>query len=407
MGEANIPPSDPRAVREGKEKIRKVEETTLYPRISLYELLTKWKSEDEPRKRSEGDSKNEARRHFLDSFAYLCDVEKGGKTVTAAALRSLPNSDETNLLLAANEGIRDEVLRYAKNILSQLKSMPEEDIVQTLRKKLKILYDTQKPLPTEKYIDICFEMRREELQGIRGRSTEPNDDFCNLSHYIWRIGATREKANRVVKAMDEDRSLRHISSEIETIKAPVVKEMVLDSRYMNPHEILHDIYNDSKYKEASQAEKAFLRLYQLDPAGERPIYTEMVSAKRSRVVTRVHAELQVADVFSRRQHYKFVADDKYIGCSKPACYFCYEWFSTHKHGYVRPATHGKIILGCRGPDHELNETGAEVILNMYKGISRQIGQHIFEFLCQKLPERSGQYMSTEAETRATSHVSLG
>lgn len=128
MGEANIPPSDPRAVREGKEKIRKVEETTLYPRISLYELLTKWKSEDEPRKRSEGDSKNEARRHFLDSFAYLCDVEKGGKTVTAAALRSLPNSDETNLLLAANEGIRDEVLRYAKNILSQLKSMPEEDI---------------------------------------------------------------------------------------------------------------------------------------------------------------------------------------------------------------------------------------------------------------------------------------
>jgi hypothetical protein len=35
--------------------------------------------------------------------------------------------------------------------------------------------------------------------------------------------------------------------------------------------------------------------------------------------TGVHAELLLVDLFQEHQ-YDFVADDRYIGCSKPACH---------------------------------------------------------------------------------------
>jgi hypothetical protein len=90
----------------------------MYPRLALLEGLAG--SRDDHKRR--GSSRNdtiEARRGFLDAFACLCDVEKGGATVTAAALRKLPR--RTTLWLAANEGIRPEVKVHADSILQTLK----------------------------------------------------------------------------------------------------------------------------------------------------------------------------------------------------------------------------------------------------------------------------------------------
>ena len=59
----------------------------MYPKLALLEALAGFKDSYKRRGRSD-DVICEARRDFLDSFAYLCDVEKGGATVTAAALQS-------------------------------------------------------------------------------------------------------------------------------------------------------------------------------------------------------------------------------------------------------------------------------------------------------------------------------
>ena len=89
----------------------------LYPRLALLEALQGFK-DGHKRREGPGDEICEARRDFLDSFAYLCDVEKGGATVTAAGLQKLPLS---NLLwLAANEGIRKDIELYAENIRQKL-----------------------------------------------------------------------------------------------------------------------------------------------------------------------------------------------------------------------------------------------------------------------------------------------
>jgi hypothetical protein len=89
----------------------------------LFHALAKFKDRQKSRHEST-DTICEARRNFLDSFAYLCDVEKGGKTVTATALQSLVESDF--LWLAANERIRDDILGYAMAILQISKSVSLE-----------------------------------------------------------------------------------------------------------------------------------------------------------------------------------------------------------------------------------------------------------------------------------------
>jgi OTT_1508-like deaminase len=64
---------------------------------------------------------------------------------------------------------------------------------------------------------------------------------------------------------------------------------------------------------------------------------------------RVHAELSLLEFFyaTKRQ---FVDDDRFIGCSKPACYCCYHYISLHPGGFVRPSSHGIRYINWRPPD---------------------------------------------------------
>jgi hypothetical protein len=104
---------------------------------------------------------------------------------------------------------------------------------------------------------------------------------------------------------------------------------------------------------------------------------------------------------------KFVEDDRYIGCSKSACYFCHSWLSNHRHRYVPPATHHKIISGCRGPDSNINEAGATFLKEMYSKMCGGLGQDILEYLLNS--QHGGvqvrhHYMSTEGSSRAPSQI---
>lgn len=129
-------------------------------------------------------------------------------------------------------------------------------------------------------------------------------------------------------------------------------------------------------------------------------------ASEKSITTRVHAELQIADQFSRYRTMEFVDGDKYIGCSKPACYFCYNWLDNHKHRYVHPSAHFKIIPGCRGPDTGINHSGAAVLKEMYAKVAARLDQDIFECLLEipgvRSPKR--QFQSTEGSRYAPSRV---
>ena len=64
---------------------------------------------------------------------------------------------------------------------------------------------------------------------------------------------------------------------------------------------------------------------------------------------RVHAELILLEYFHKNR-LEFVDNDRFIACSKPACYCCYHYISVHPGGFVRPASHGVRHLNWRAPD---------------------------------------------------------
>lgn len=254
-------------------------------------------------------------------------------------------------------------------------------------------------------VDHCYALRGEQVDKIKEKSKDPEDDFSKLAHYIGRLSATRSSANAIVRLMLKVPALRRISG-IRTINAPNRREVTIDREYMSPYEILWAICKDSTSQNPMQIESALHAMVDLDFPMNGEIRKGLASRKS--IVTRVHAELQVADRFSRDQYMEFVDGDRYVGCSKPACYFCYSWLSSHRHQYTLPATHHKIIPGCRGPDSSINEAGAVILKEMYGKICIGLDQDILNFLLNS--EHGGtqhrrQYMSTEGSSRAPSRIS--
>jgi hypothetical protein len=201
-------------------------------------------------------------------------------------------------------------------------------------------------------------------------------------------------------------ALRQISN-IRTIEAPELRGVTIDQEYMSPYEIVREICKDSISQNPMHNLSALHAIAELDYLNDE-IRAHL--ALRRNIVTMVHAELQIADAFSRHRYMEFVDDDKFVGCSKPACYFCYNWLSNHRHKYTLPATHNTIIPGCRGPDGSINEAGAALVKEMYTKICKGLDQDILEFLLSSEhggAHLRGQYMSTEGSSRAPSRISTG
>lgn len=68
------------------------EAKNMYPKLALLEALASF-TDHYKKRESSGDIVCETRRDTLDAFAYLCDVEKAGPTVTATALQKLVYSN--------------------------------------------------------------------------------------------------------------------------------------------------------------------------------------------------------------------------------------------------------------------------------------------------------------------------
>jgi hypothetical protein len=84
--------------------------------------------------------------------------------------------------------------------------------------------------------------------------------------------------------------------------------------------------------------------------------------------TIVHAELLLIDHFERNSCNFLGQGEKYIGCSKPACYLCHMYITQHPSRYTIPASHSKVYVGWRPPDVYVRESGASGLLQIQERI---------------------------------------
>jgi len=103
---------------------------SFYSKLLLYSMLEPYKGYHVERQHSQDAvhdtrSLSEMRRDFLDKISYLCDTEKGGATVTAAALQHLPLGNI--LWLTANEDVKADTKDFINRIVRKIVAVNESN----------------------------------------------------------------------------------------------------------------------------------------------------------------------------------------------------------------------------------------------------------------------------------------
>ncbi|KAI9047071.1 hypothetical protein LZ554_009145 [Drepanopeziza brunnea f. sp. 'monogermtubi'] len=339
-------------------------------------------------------SSQKLRRAFLRSLAYLCDYEKGGDRTTAVALQATPQetvfwiaSNKSSSSAASDSGI-DRVRLFLEDTLRNLTAIRIEfvrrveddvfekavrfsgkrisDYVKFLRQQLGPILKSMEISQDEAdagfqtwlgeletaaaqpiaICKMCYETRHSaEYRSLQYRASPGSHHaaYCaRLRHAIGRLNHTMKAVKVVVSAglqfphWFDSFSVKRTSSSHSSASPlsgkpaslmGIVGRMTSDVREMALYrEALRDM--DRRFKLSDDFQN------QCRSATWKP---------------RVHAELLLVDLFWRRG-FEFVDGDRYIGCSKPACYCCYHYIQNHPGRFVVPACHNNNWLNWRAPD---------------------------------------------------------
>ncbi|KAF5660416.1 hypothetical protein FHETE_8958 [Fusarium heterosporum] len=336
------------------------------------------------------------RRRFLNGLSLMCDNRKGGDSTTSMALEARDEGD-TILWIAANLTPKDSVIVFLEEVLDDLRNEPKETeadrktlsdelarkcirfAAPRLKKESALL--SRAASYCEKHLKTyATTLEAAEMNALLGwlpqfsaAQTDPltlcqtaynarhdpqMKTLLTLSHEL--SVAPRETAGNF-------RTVRHFVGRLaERIRVPM--NLVHDSLQLGP---LLDSCTTRRVEAPAVAVvppadglrnlKSILRrmlpngdprlegmqqyLYQLDG----PMQLELAIKSmydEDQGKTCVHAEIQMLEEFHRNNR-RFVDQDRYIACSKPACLCCRFYFRYHPGRFVEPASHQKTYLNWR------------------------------------------------------------
>ncbi|KAM7215385.1 hypothetical protein V8F06_009246 [Rhypophila decipiens] len=217
----------------------------------------------------------------------------------------------------------------------------------------------------------------------RRKLPESNPDFSRdlkeFAHLVARIGAFKYAVMKVAAGIKELSYMTDQRCLIKFNRLPkgqhheAIKPMEIDlstafgwnSGYPDgepdPLNIVHKI---SKWIPGDSGDLAKGYFLEEQRRGEQGGYTfsfrgeikNWITKKRDRagvLVTRYHAELQIANYFNA-MGLRFQDKDRYIGCSKPACWFCAQYLQIvpdlrGDEPFVPPPQHNEVLPGVRFP----------------------------------------------------------
>ncbi|KAI1128225.1 hypothetical protein F5Y10DRAFT_241136 [Nemania abortiva] len=320
---------------------------------------------------------------FLDNLAYLCDHDKGGMTTSAIGLENAP--ERFNFWIASNDPKKSAksalFLTFILQDVRKIANSPATDKVSLQGKlirrctefaKLRIKKEA-KFLAKEitKCIRFFTSSKDAELSKWLGRFLEKEpEELCHLAY--------RERDSPMMKRLSSrQRANNEVDAQSAAIKDVVHRLGRLSHHIRAPQQIVDDVSNHTGLRNVLDEFK--VDSIRPRPAIDRPqaetdihiysIINRMLSSglnerykeaadimnQRFEIVSRfkkeyddknfkplIHAEIQVLEHFwGKRQ---FFEDDRYIGCSKPACYCCHLYLQHHPARCVVPQTSRNVYV---------------------------------------------------------------
>ncbi|KAK3678161.1 hypothetical protein LTR78_002257 [Recurvomyces mirabilis] len=340
------------------------------------------------------------RRLVMYHLCVMCDYEKGGATVTAMAAQNHPSGPQ--YWIAVN-GSLSKIRKFLVETLASLQARAGETLSspsqtttsfeQTLftkfaeiqRARTKTYWDfMQKHVKTELKRAEAYPTRRaknlgyaawlEPLQSSRHR-IDPHG-LCELAYQVRRSSYLRVDYDPVsggsVFTENEARSsLRHLvgrlcavkraariltyacashpqlfeGANVLALKCPAATPAPSAYPGLTSSGISNRVFPSSSSTELQDFQAVLQRL---EDQGMRLIdgVRDYYASKDWR--PKVHAELTLLEALHAHQG-NFFDNDKYIACSKPACFCCYHYICAHPGGFARPDCHNKVYHSWQPP----------------------------------------------------------
>jgi len=338
-------------------------------------------------------SSTEIRRVFVNKLAYLCDFKKEKNTSTAIALQN--SSQSVVIHCAANDHVKPRVKDFIRETLKLLITVDDTNHVKVealifkkvislsrnrlrtyLKRANEMIRKCSKHLQcktssssftemiAEKSIDSgtalklcswlnelqrtaesmsslmrkCYQARNSRLLRALDRLFAEGKSHCrvfqDLRHYIERLEAHRMTTKTLMMTVVE------ISEFLEKFSIQVKSSFPRAYCNLLPENtIASDIMSRMCSKNDAASYRDVLKLmnfsYELN--------LNVALEKNCAFETRIHAELLLLDLFIRKKH-EFTNEDRYIECSKSACYFCSQYFRAQITSFTLSTCHNKLYL---------------------------------------------------------------
>jgi hypothetical protein len=200
-----------------------------------------------------------------------------------------------------------------------------------------------------------FAFLNQKVAAIRGSSEGVDFDknvFVQTRHCIGRLGSHLTAAKTLVDAakrlpfLFDDFEIQIIPRQASSLPPACIDDKVTLDGILNrmmPSDCNEEEFQDLKGALQDMNEKHDLEIR------VREAY------KNKNFQPQVHAELTILEHFYNFK-LDFVGDDRYIGCSKPACYCCWLYIRAHPGRFAEPACHRKIYLNWKPPSYGSDET---------------------------------------------------
>lgn len=225
-----------------------------------------------------------------------------------------------------------------------------------------------------------------------------------MVHYIGRLGAHVFAVKTIVNAALKVPNIIKGDTEVKYEDCPEPQMAKIDLGLAGAYETVKDILDshDSHPLEKFQVLQDFVKKRDITRQ-YRSTGTTTMSIK-----TFVHAELQLCDLANRKDM-QFVDNYRYVGCSKPACYFCRRYMKSHlTKRFVEPLSHNKVLLGARAPtadpSFDVHGNGAKVLRKAQDSMEWKVEQDILAALGSSNTSISFQHCSTDGLDRAPSII---
>lgn len=237
-----------------------------------------------------------------------------------------------------------------------------------------------------------------QTKHVKATHRSRRDPNCvRLQHSIHRIGAQVEAVFRVTNAALQIKALCRIC-EVNIVRHPEEAKKAHTCEVINIEQTPDDILQQALDR-LNKENLSWMIEQSIYPMQQVPVlFANLVGKCEDSENTKLENEIKIWQDYHRRpafgktlhcelvlshgfrnKRFKFFADDKFIGCSRPACYSCYQHLISMPGGCVAPSSSQNVFPYLQPPPLPGNDEDLAFHRQTWNNMQRKVDRDLVLF----------------------------